>query len=147
LRHVQHDLAIMNEAVRNVLADAVTALHRPDAISELPAHGEHLGITSLVSTEPAGHQHLGPLVNDLDRGRALMWSIPMITPTGLLLGSPADARQGGHRYFEQGKPLLSLSSRDARRDRRPERAMPMKPAGSRNVGASRRAPGPSLAGR
>jgi hypothetical protein len=109
----------MNQAVRNVLADAVTALHRPDTIGELPAHGEHLGITSLVSTEPAGHQHLGPLVNDLDRGRALMWVHPDDHAHGLLLGSPADARQGEHSYFEQGKPLSSLSSRDARRDRRP----------------------------
>jgi hypothetical protein len=28
-------------------------------------------------------------------------------------------QQGGHRYFEQNKPLLSLSSRGARRDRKP----------------------------
>jgi hypothetical protein len=30
----------------------------------------------------------------------------MITLTGFLLGSPTDAGQGGHRYFEQGNPLF-----------------------------------------
>jgi hypothetical protein len=29
-------------------------------------------------------------------------------------------QQGGHRYFEQNKPLSSLSSRGARRDRKPD---------------------------
>ena len=50
--------------------------------------------------------------HDLDRGRALV----RVHPDDYLAhpSPPADravvAGQGGHRYFEQGKPLLSLSS-------------------------------------
>ena len=43
-------------------------------------------------------------------------------------------------------PLSSLSPHGARRDAGRERATPMATTGSRNVGASRQAPGPSLAG-
>jgi hypothetical protein len=44
-------------------------------------------------------------------------------------------------------PLSSLSSRGARRGRKPCESHTMTPLGSRNVGASRRAPRPSLARR
>jgi hypothetical protein len=43
----------------------------------------------------------------------------MITVIGASLPELDGGQQGGHRYFEQNKPLLSLSSRGARRDRRP----------------------------
>jgi hypothetical protein len=43
----------------------------------------------------------------------------MITPTPILLADRSDEKQGGHRYFEQNKPLSSLSLHGARRDRKP----------------------------
>ena len=76
----------------------------------------------------------------------LCGSIPMITPTISSSGDPEDFRRGGHCYFELGKPLSSLPSHGARREAGHERATPETTTGSRDVGASRQAPGPSLAG-
>src|SRR5256886_458957 len=70
----------------------------------------------------------------------------MITLTDFLLGQAGNLRRGGHCYFELGKPLSSLPSHGARRDAGHVRATPTTTAGSRNAGASRQAPGPSLAG-
>src|SRR3954451_5358049 len=72
----------------------------------------------------------------------LCGSIPIMTATGVLLLVHRGFQQGGHRYFEQNRPLSSHSSRGARQDESHERATPTTPAGSRIEGASRRAPGP-----
>jgi hypothetical protein len=76
----------------------------------------------------------------------LCGSIPMITPTGSSSALQVNSGRGGHCYFELGKPLSSLPSHGARRAAGHERATPMTTAGSRNMGASRRTPRPSLAG-
>jgi hypothetical protein len=71
-RHTGHDLAVMDQAVRQVPADAVAALHRPDPVRERPRRGQHFRIPGLVRAVPARRQHYCPLIDDLDRGRALM---------------------------------------------------------------------------
>ena len=64
-------------------------------------------------------QHRGPLIDDLDRRRALVRVHPDDHAHRFLLASPGDVRRGGHCYFELGKPLPGLSSHGARRDRMP----------------------------
>jgi hypothetical protein len=71
-RHAGHGLAVMNQAVRQMPADAVAALHRPDPVREPPGRGQHLGVPGLVRAIPARRQHRGLLVDDLDRGRAFV---------------------------------------------------------------------------
>jgi len=71
-RHVEDDLAVMDQAMRQVPPDTVAALHRPDPVRELSRRGEHLAIPGRVRAVPARRQHPGLLVDDLDRGRALM---------------------------------------------------------------------------
>jgi hypothetical protein len=62
----------------------------------------------------------------------LCGSIPMITPTGASsLLKRTSYQQGGHRYFEQNRPLSSLSSRGARRDRKPNESHTGNTVGSR----------------
>ncbi len=46
--------------------------------------------------------------------------MPMITPIGSFPLLAVKLTQGGHRHFELGKPLLSLSSHGARRERKPD---------------------------
>jgi hypothetical protein len=66
--HIDDRFTIGDQALRDVAADAVAALHRPDAVPELPARGQHRPVAVPVSAEPAPGQHLLPVVNDLDRG-------------------------------------------------------------------------------
>ena len=75
-RHIDHALAVMHQPVRDVLADAVATLDRPDPVGEQAARLEHLGIADLVGTEPAHRDYLGSFVNDLDRCRTLVWVHP-----------------------------------------------------------------------
>ena len=71
-RHAGDGLAVMDQAVRQVPADAVAALHRPDPVRERPRRGQHFRIPGLVRAVPARRQHYCPLIDDLDRGRALV---------------------------------------------------------------------------
>ena len=71
-RHVKDDLAVMDQAVRQMPADAVAALHRPDPVRELTRRGEHLGVSRRVRAVLPRRQHPGLLIDDLDRGRALV---------------------------------------------------------------------------
>ena len=47
-----------DQPVRDVLADAVAALHRPHPVSELPPSRQHLRVAGLVGAEPAHRQHV-----------------------------------------------------------------------------------------
>jgi hypothetical protein len=47
----------------------------------------------------------------------------------------SDVKQGGHRYFEQNKPLSSLSSRGVRRERRPCESHTNNPGGQPQCGS------------
>jgi len=119
-RHIHHDLPVVHQPVREVFADAVAALDRPDPVGILPPAGEHLGVAGPVRAEPAHGQYPGAFVDDLDRGRTLVWVHPDDhAHPAPPFAEPMSCQQGGHRYFEQNKPLSSLSSRGARRDRRP----------------------------
>src|ERR1022692_4739313 len=111
-RHIHDRLAVGDQALRDVPADPVAALHRPGAVLELAARGQHRLVAVPVSAEPAREQHLLPVVDDLDRRRALMRIHP--DDHGLHVCSPrletGGDRRGGQRYFELGRPLLSLSA-------------------------------------
>ena len=74
--HTGHRLAISDQALREVAADPVAALHRPDTVLELAARGQHRPVTVPVSTKPAPEQHLPPVIDTLDRRRALVWIHP-----------------------------------------------------------------------
>jgi len=115
-RHAGDGLAVMDQAVRQVPADAVAALHRPDPVRELAGSGEHLGIPGLVRAAPARCQHYRPLIDDLDRGRALVRVHPDDHAHRCAPLLDADLKRGGHCYFEPGKPLSSLSLHGARRE-------------------------------
>ena len=79
--HVDHGLAVMDQPMRDVLADAVATLDRPDPIRVLPASGKHLAHSRpcrcrtgrSLSTRP--RSSTTSIVAD-----RLCGSIPMITP-------------------------------------------------------------------
>lgn len=75
-RHIDHALPVVDQPVRDVFADAVAALDRPDPLVELPAGFEHLAIPGLVGAVPANGLDLAVFVDDLNRGRALVWVHP-----------------------------------------------------------------------
>ena len=111
--HTGDRLAVGDQALREVAADPIAALHRPDTVLELPPRGQHRPVTVPVSAEPAPRQHLLPFIDDLDGGRALMRIHPDDHVPHELSPSPCrpgDNRRGGQRYFELGRPLLSLST-------------------------------------
>ena len=51
--HIGHRLAVGDQALREVAADPIAALHRPGAVRELPPRGQHRPVTVPVSAEPA----------------------------------------------------------------------------------------------
>jgi hypothetical protein len=117
-RHVKDDLTVMNQAVRQVPADAVAALHRPDPVRELARRREHLAIPDRVRAVLPARQHRGPLVDDLDRGRALMRVHPDDHAHRFLLGSPGELRarralllRAGQTPFEPPLARRPASSR------------------------------------
>lgn len=67
-RHVEDDLAVVDQPVRKVAADTVAALHRPHPLRE-PAPGlQHLRIASVIRAIPTLHHYLTAFIDDLDRG-------------------------------------------------------------------------------
>ena len=84
-RHIDHGLAVMDQAVRDVFADAVAALDRPHPFSERRACGEHLRVAGLVGAEPALASTAPRSSTTSIVAELLCGSIPMITPTGFLL--------------------------------------------------------------
>ena len=52
-RHVEHGLAVGDQALGDVPADAVAALDRPDPLLVLPTGLEHRLVAVAVSAEPA----------------------------------------------------------------------------------------------
>ena len=66
-RHVDHRFAVGDEPLRQMPADAVAALDRPDAIRPPPARGQQRPIAVPVSAEPSAAEHPLVLVEDLDR--------------------------------------------------------------------------------
>ena len=76
----------------------------------------------------------------------LCGSIPIITPTGFLLGRSRRLPARRALLLRAGQTPFEPPPHGARREAGHERATPKTTASSRNVGASRQAPGPSLAG-
>jgi hypothetical protein len=145
-RHIDHRLAVVHQAVREVLADSIAALNRPQAAAELPARGEHLRIVDLVRAEPATRQHRGPLVHHLDGGRSLMRVHADITPTCFIcLLHPVMSGKEGTATSSWANPFRASPRTVPGETAGQMRATPMTLAGSRNERASHRAPGPSLA--
>ena len=80
-RHVDDDLTVVHEPVRDVPADAVAALDRPDPVRVPAARGEHLGVAGLVGAEPPTVEDVGPRSSMTSIvAERLCGSIPMITP-------------------------------------------------------------------
>ena len=71
-RHVLDRLAAGHQPVRDMPADSVASLDRPDPAGELPPGREHLRIASLAGAIPARGQHSRLVVDNLDRRRPLM---------------------------------------------------------------------------
>jgi hypothetical protein len=78
-RHVHHRLPVRDQTLRQVPADALATLHRPDPIRPPPPRIEQLLVAGAIGLEPTRHQHRLPLVEDLDRRRPLCGSIPITT--------------------------------------------------------------------
>jgi hypothetical protein len=111
-RHIHHLLTIGQQPVRQMPADPLASLDRPDPLRPVLRLREHRpvpgGVGGIPSTLPDG------LItgHDLDGGGALV----RVHPNDYLAHPRPPARpcggcraRGGHRYFEQNKPLLSLS--------------------------------------
>jgi hypothetical protein len=70
--YVHHDLAVGDQTLSDVLADAVAALDRPDPVLMLPAELEHRLVAVTVGAEPASREDLLAVVDDLDGSGPLM---------------------------------------------------------------------------
>jgi hypothetical protein len=111
-RDVQDGLAVGDQALSDVPADAAAALDRPDPVGVFAASGEHHLVAVGVGAEPALAEHAFALVDDLDGGGAL---VRVYTDDDLahainLSLDPMMGSTGGQRYFELGIPLLSHSA-------------------------------------
>jgi len=72
-RHINDGLTVVDQPVREVLADTVGALYRPHPLRE-PASGlQHLGVAGIIGAIPASRPCLTAFVHNLDRGRTLVW--------------------------------------------------------------------------
>ena len=96
-RHVQHRLAVRDQALGDMPADPSATLDCPDPVRE-PATGlKHLLVAVRVSTVPAVSLNLLALVDDLDRGRPLMRIHPNNYPS--------------QRTFSSHAPLWTMARR------------------------------------
>ena len=158
-RHIDDLLAGSKQPHRDVVADPVAALDRPDpavpvGLEPVDVTG-HRGEPGLIGAEPAAAQDGLIAVHHLDRGRPSCAGPSrsrrvLLAPACTLPNSIQHlvVESGGQRYFELGRPFLSLF----RPWRCPARACHVRatrdPEGSAWAAAIRatdRAPGPSLA--
>ena len=121
--HIDHQLTIGEQPLGDVFPDPVAALDRPRPISKLLTELEHRLVAGDVGGEPVATKNrfvaaVTSIVADL-----LCGSIPITTPAPIASSSTSQPvtgfELGGHRYFEQSKPFLSLSRS---LERRPARA-------------------------
>jgi hypothetical protein len=146
--HVHDLLAVSEQPVRDVPPDALTALYRPGPLLESPAVGEHHSVSGGIGRVTATTQDRLVAGHPLDRGRPLVRihandlcahrAPPSLEPTGVF-------ELGGHRYFEQHKPLLSLSPPTRRRPAHPGQMRATRPAWAAEMRATSRAPRPNPA--
>jgi NAD(P)-dependent dehydrogenase (short-subunit alcohol dehydrogenase family) len=124
-RDIDDVLAVGEQPVRQVPADALASLDRPGPFRPAPHGPAHRPVPRGAGVIPATSQHGLVRGHDLDRGRTLVRVHPddhLAHLQPLLPGHAVPAEPGGHRYFELGKPLLSLS----RSPRHPVRAGQMR---------------------
>ena len=114
--HIDHLLTIGEQPVGDVFPDPVAALDRPRPLS---------GTAYRTSTSPDSRRHRWHTGRHQESSRhgpsprssptVLCGSIPITTATLIASSSNLDTvidvcELGGHRYFEQSKPFLSLSA-------------------------------------
>ncbi|WUI71660.1 hypothetical protein OHQ90_18155 [Nocardia sp. NBC_00403] len=71
-RHVHHGLAVGDQPLRQVLADPVAALHRPDMIAVAAPECEHVFVAGGVGTESALAENAFGVIEYFDGGRSFM---------------------------------------------------------------------------
>ncbi|MEU4522599.1 hypothetical protein AB0F52_28285 [Amycolatopsis sp. NPDC024027] len=69
---VDHGLAVGDQALREMAADALAALDRPHPLRMPATGGQHAVVAVLVGAEPTGVQHVLAFVDDLDGGGPLV---------------------------------------------------------------------------
>jgi hypothetical protein len=70
--HVQDGLTVVDQAVGDVLADAVAALDRPHAFRKSTTCPQHLGVATVAGVLRTRREHVSALVDHLDRRRSLV---------------------------------------------------------------------------
>ena len=149
-RHVDDVLAVGEQPLRQRAAGAVAALDRPDPLPVGRDVFAHRRVAGLVGAEPAGRQDCLVVVDDLDRRRQLVG----IDPDEHLRHASYPPRRWTCRDCEAGSATESWADPSGatphgrcptgtQTDREPHRSRWWAAAWR----ASRRAPGPSLAGR
>jgi hypothetical protein len=111
-RHVHDGLPVGDQALGDVAADAAASFDGPETVGVLAAGGQHGLVAVAVGGEPASTDGLFSVVDDLDRGGTLVRVHTDDDLAHLVFLPRADwcCQRGGHRYFEPGIPLLSLSA-------------------------------------
>jgi len=123
------------QPVRDTPADARASLDRPGPLRPLPRLRQHRPVPGHTGALPAPANDGLLAGHDLDRGRTLARVHPddhLAHLQSLLLDHAVLAEPGGHRYFEPGKPLLSLSPLTAAPGPRRPNESHTTSAGSRN---------------
>jgi hypothetical protein len=111
--HIDDLLTIGEQPAGQVPADPLASFHPPDPLRPRPHPREHRRIPGSVSGEPPTAEDGLIPSHDLDGGGTLVRIHPDDYPAHPVLPAwschERRGERGGHRYFEQNKPLLSLS--------------------------------------
>jgi hypothetical protein len=70
--HIEHRLAVGDQALRDVPPDSAASLDCPDSVGEPAAGREHLLVADTVRAVPSLREHPLPVIDDLNRGRPLV---------------------------------------------------------------------------
>ncbi|GAA4978812.1 hypothetical protein GCM10025331_87010 [Actinoplanes utahensis] len=95
-RHVEDGLAVGDQALGDVPADAAAAFNRPDAVGVFAAGGEHRLVAVAVGAEPALADRLLTLVHALD-GRGAFVRVHADDDSGHVVSFPVPTDNVGGR--------------------------------------------------
>src|SRR5450432_396323 len=146
--HIHHQLTISEKPVRDVLTDPVAAFDRPRPLTELLTELHHRRVAGDVSGIPAATKNRLVAVHHLDRRRPFVrvHAVHHCThPDSSNLDTVLMCELGWHRYFEQNKPLLSLSRSLERRPARAGQMRATRHAWAAEMRTTGRAPKPNPA--